>query len=259
MCHTGLTRCRPHNGKPHLLSPAEAGTGRATHAGRRPKNRSRKSVKRHLRGRGETCLSDLVPGVSLLFGCGRLSVWSVLFRVLFSVPVCCSPLPVCVPSWPSGSFCFFQGANPRTGRSTCFTGTDPRNGNLAGIPQAIAVGRIGYFRLSLHICILDLFLSYSAAVLARCHAMNIVLGSNMTAICSNMSVYVSVAIFALVLPVGVLVGFEAARFLSATGVGLLFAVACSCHPITSRTRLCFEKHVKIFAALLRERNTSVLF
>ena len=93
MCHTGLTRSRPHNGKPHLLSPAEAGTGRATHAGRRPKNRSRKGVKRHLRGRGETCLSDLVPGVSLLFGCGRLSVWSVLFRVLFSVPVCCSPCP----------------------------------------------------------------------------------------------------------------------------------------------------------------------
>ena len=85
-----------------------------------------------------------------------------------------------------------------------------------------------------------------------------VLGSNMIAICSNTSVYVCVTIFALVLLVGVLVGFEAARFLSATGVGLLFAVACSCQPITSRTRLCFEKHVKIYAALLRERNTSVL-
>ena len=38
----------------------------------------------------------------------------------------------------------------------------------------------------------------------------------MIAICSNTSVYVGVTIFALVLPVGVLVGFEAARFLSAT-------------------------------------------
>ena len=80
----------------------------------------------------------------------------------------------------------------------------------------------------------------------------------MIAICSNTAVYVGVTILALCGPVGVLVGFEAAGFLSATGVGLLFAVACSCQPITSRTRLCFEKHVKIFAALLRERNTSVL-
>ena len=44
-------------------------------------------------------------------------------------------------------------------------------------------------------------------------------------ICSNTIVYVGVTIFALCGPVGVSVGFEAARFLSATGVGLLIAVA----------------------------------
>ena len=47
----------------------------------------------------------------------------------------------------------------------------------------------------------------------------------MIAICSNTTVYVGVTIFALCGPVGVSVGFEAARFLSATGVGLLIAVA----------------------------------
>ena len=43
------------------------------------------------------------------------------------------------------------------------------------------------------------------------------LGSNMIAICSNTTVYVGVTIFALGGPVGVLVGFEATRFWSATG------------------------------------------
>ena len=37
---------------------------------------------------------------------------------------------------------------------------------------------------------------------------------------SNTTVYVGVTIFALCGPVGVLVGFEATRFLSATGVGI---------------------------------------
>ena len=40
-----------------------------------------------------------------------------------------------------------------------------------------------------------------------------------------MAVYVGVTIFALCGPVGVLVGFEATMFLSATGVGLLIPVA----------------------------------
>ena len=51
------------------------------------------------------------------------------------------------------------------------------------------------------------------------------LGSTMIATCSNTTVYVGVIIFALCGPVGVSVGFEAARFLSATGVGLFMAVA----------------------------------
>ena len=46
------------------------------------------------------------------------------------------------------------------------------------------------------------------------------LGSNMIAFCSNTTVYVGVTIFALCGPVGVLVGSEATRFLSATGVGI---------------------------------------
>ena len=45
------------------------------------------------------------------------------------------------------------------------------------------------------------------------------LGSNMIANCSNTTVFVGVTIFALRGPVGVVVGFEATRFLSATGVG----------------------------------------
>ena len=49
------------------------------------------------------------------------------------------------------------------------------------------------------------------------------LGSNKIANCSNTTVYVGVTMFALMLPVGVLVGFEAARFLSATVVGQLIA------------------------------------
>ena len=51
------------------------------------------------------------------------------------------------------------------------------------------------------------------------------LGSNMVAICSNTTVYVAVTVFALCGPVAVLAGFEATKFLSATGVGLLIAVA----------------------------------
>ena len=46
------------------------------------------------------------------------------------------------------------------------------------------------------------------------------LGSNMIAICSSTTVNVGVTIFALCGPVGVLVGFEATMFLSATGVGI---------------------------------------
>ena len=44
-------------------------------------------------------------------------------------------------------------------------------------------------------------------------------------LCSNTTVYVGVTIFALCGPVGVLVGFESTKFFSATGVGLLIAVA----------------------------------
>ena len=44
-------------------------------------------------------------------------------------------------------------------------------------------------------------------------------------ICSNTSVYVGVTIFPLCGLVGVLVGFEATKFLSAMGCGHLFAVA----------------------------------
>ena len=47
----------------------------------------------------------------------------------------------------------------------------------------------------------------------------------MIANCSNTTVYVGATIFALCGPVAVLVGFEATKFLSATGVGLLIAVA----------------------------------
>lgn len=47
----------------------------------------------------------------------------------------------------------------------------------------------------------------------------------MIANCSNTTVYVGVTILALRSPVGMLVGSEATRFLSATGVGLLIAVA----------------------------------
>ena len=53
------------------------------------------------------------------------------------------------------------------------------------------------------------------------------LGSNMIAICINTSAYIGVTIFSFCGLVGVLVGFEATKFLSATGVGLLIAVACS--------------------------------
>ena len=53
------------------------------------------------------------------------------------------------------------------------------------------------------------------------------LGSNKIANSSNTIVYVGVTIFVLCGLVGVLVGFEATGFLSATGVGHMIAVASS--------------------------------
>ena len=66
------------------------------------------------------------------------------------------------------------------------------------------------------------------------------LGPNKTANCSKTTVYVVVTIFDLCGVVGVLVGFEATRFLSATGVGHLIAVA-------SGTFLCSHKGLAGFA------------
>ena len=61
------------------------------------------------------------------------------------------------------------------------------------------------------------------------------LGSNKTANSSNTTVYVGVTIFALCGLVGVLVGFEATGFLSATGIGHMIAVASSTFLYSTRT------------------------
>ena len=72
---------------------------------------------------------------------------------------------------------------------------------------------------------LSSFVGIAVAITAHKGLAGFALGSNMVASCSNTTVYVGVTIFALCSPVGMMVGSEATRFLSATGVGLLIAVA----------------------------------
>ena len=72
---------------------------------------------------------------------------------------------------------------------------------------------------------LSSFVGIAVAITAHKGLAGFALGSNMIASCSNTTVYVGVTIFALCSPVGMMVGSEATRYLSATGVGLLIAVA----------------------------------
>jgi len=72
---------------------------------------------------------------------------------------------------------------------------------------------------------LSSFVGIAVAITAHKGLAGFALGSNMMASCSNSVLYVGVSIFALCSPIGMFVGSEATRFLSASGVGLLLAAA----------------------------------
>lgn len=72
---------------------------------------------------------------------------------------------------------------------------------------------------------LSSFVGIAVAITAHKGLAGFALGSNMIASCCNTTVYVGVSVFALCSPIGMFVGSEAARFLSASGVGLLLALA----------------------------------
>jgi len=69
------------------------------------------------------------------------------------------------------------------------------------------------------------FIGISVAVAAHKALAGFALGSNMIAGCRNKAMYVGVTIFASCSPLGMMIGTEAAEVLSATGVGLLLALA----------------------------------
>merc|ERR1712136_207713 len=69
------------------------------------------------------------------------------------------------------------------------------------------------------------FIGISVAVAAHKALAGFALGSNMVAGCRHKAMYVGVTIFASCSPLGMLIGTEAAEVLSATGVGLLLALA----------------------------------
>ena len=72
---------------------------------------------------------------------------------------------------------------------------------------------------------LSSFVGVAIAITAHKGLVGFALGSNVQASCTNTTVHVGVAIFAVCSPVGMVVGTEATRCLTATGVGLLLAVA----------------------------------
>ena len=122
--HTGLSIGRPHNGRPTPLFACLGRRGSEPHRSGDDPVTVRKSSKRPLFGLGETCLSVLALCVFSSVRSAWSFVWLFLLSLLWGVLLFCLldcgvRLPVCVPSWRSGVLSsFFQGANPRTGRSS---------------------------------------------------------------------------------------------------------------------------------------------